>query len=123
MDCGAKRRPPRRWARFRPGPTNCPHCSCPDWGDPCKHAAALYYQVARLLDHDPFVLLLLRGGGEGELMRDLHQRNAAHTTAPAPLACPPGRYSRPPAPGSRRCPHYHHPSTTPARYPRRRTSR
>ncbi|MFD4243598.1 SWIM zinc finger family protein [Streptomyces sp. NPDC058525] len=64
-----------------------PRCSCPDWGDPCKHAAALYYQVARLLDHDPFVLLLLRGRGESELMADVHRRNAVHTTTAQP---PPG---------------------------------
>ncbi|MGC5263971.1 SWIM zinc finger family protein [Streptomyces cyaneofuscatus] len=63
-----------------------PSCSCPDDGYPCKHAAALYYQVARLLDHDPFVLLLLRGRGESELMTELHRRNAARaatTTTPA----------------------------------------
>ncbi|MFJ9842836.1 SWIM zinc finger family protein [Kitasatospora sp. NPDC101155] len=54
-----------------------PSCSCPDWGDPCKHAAAVYYQVARLLDEDPFVLLLLRGRGEQELMDELQRRNAA----------------------------------------------
>lgn len=65
-----------------------PRCSCPDWGDPCKHAAALYYQVARLLDHDPFVLLLLRGRGESELMAELHRRNAAHAAA---AAAPPAR--------------------------------
>lgn len=59
-----------------------PDCSCPDWGDPCKHAAALYYQVARLLDHDPFVLLLLRGRGERELLAELHRRNADQATTP-----------------------------------------
>jgi uncharacterized Zn finger protein len=66
-----------------------PYCSCPDDGYPCKHAAALYYQVARLLDHDPFVLLLLRGRGESELMAELHRRNAARaasTTTPAAAA-------------------------------------
>lgn len=65
-----------------------PHCSCPDWGNPCKHAAALYYQVARLLDQDPFVLLLLRGRGERELMAELHRRNAAKATAAAPSPRP-----------------------------------
>ncbi|MGW1365191.1 SWIM zinc finger family protein [Streptomyces chartreusis] len=60
-----------------------PSCSCPDNGNPCKHAAALYYQVARLLDQDPFVLLLLRGRGESELMAELHRRNAAQATATA----------------------------------------
>ncbi|WP_194892023.1 SWIM zinc finger family protein [Catenulispora pinisilvae] len=54
-----------------------PGCSCPDWGWPCKHASALCYQIARLLDTDPFVLLLLRGRGEQELMEELRTRNAA----------------------------------------------
>ena len=37
-----------------------PECSCEAW-DHCPHTGALCYQVARLLDQDPFVLLLLRG--------------------------------------------------------------
>ncbi|MGH3566089.1 MAG: SWIM zinc finger family protein [Pseudonocardia sp.] len=43
-------------------------CGCPDWGDPCEHAAALCYQTAWLLDADPFLLLLLRGRGKPELL-------------------------------------------------------
>ncbi|MCZ0982668.1 hypothetical protein O1L60_37395 [Streptomyces diastatochromogenes] len=35
-------------------------CGCEAW-DHCPHTAALCYQVARLLDEDPFVLLLMRG--------------------------------------------------------------
>nr|WP_256105779.1 SWIM zinc finger family protein [Streptomyces sp. ODS05-4] len=54
-----------------------PDCSCPDHGLPCKHAAALCYQVARLLDEDPFVLFLLRGRGEQEILAALGRRNAA----------------------------------------------
>ncbi|MEU2774468.1 SWIM zinc finger family protein [Streptomyces sp. NPDC007162] len=54
-----------------------PRCSCPDFGHPCKHAAALCYQTARLLDADPFVLLLLRGRGERALLEALSRRNAA----------------------------------------------
>ncbi|MFE9331667.1 SWIM zinc finger family protein [Streptomyces sp. NPDC006925] len=38
-----------------------PACSCPDHGHPCKHAAALGYGTGRLLDADPWVLLLMRG--------------------------------------------------------------
>ncbi|MFF3646032.1 SWIM zinc finger family protein [Streptomyces sp. NPDC002564] len=53
-----------------------PSCTCPDRGHPCKHAAALAYQTARLLDADPFVLLLLRGGEEGDLLDELSRRNA-----------------------------------------------
>ncbi|MEV0387801.1 SWIM zinc finger family protein [Nonomuraea sp. NPDC050643] len=53
-----------------------PECSCPDWGHPCKHAAALCYQASWLLDADPFVLLLLRGRGEGDLIEALQRRDA-----------------------------------------------
>lgn len=68
-----------------------PHCSCPDSGRPCKHAAAVCYQTARLLDRDPFVLLLLRGRGERQLLDALSRRNAARAARavqdrePAPL--------------------------------------
>lgn len=36
-------------------------CSCPDYGDPCKHMAALYYIIAREIDSNPQVLFRLRG--------------------------------------------------------------
>ncbi|WP_436319808.1 SWIM zinc finger family protein [Streptomyces massasporeus] len=75
-----------------PGPGDLePRCSCPDRGHPCKHAAALCYQTARLLDADPFVLLLLRGRGERELLDALSRLNAtraaraAQDRGPAPL--------------------------------------
>ncbi|WP_256967344.1 SWIM zinc finger family protein, partial [Streptomyces caniscabiei] len=69
---------PDRGVRLLPGPRELePRCSCPDFGHPCKHAAALCYQTARLLDEDPFVLLLLRGRGERELLDALSRRNAA----------------------------------------------
>ncbi|OLZ68393.1 hypothetical protein AVW11_12200 [Streptomyces amritsarensis] len=62
-----------------------PRCSCPDVGrPPCKHAAALCHRAARLLDEDPFVLLLLRGRGERELLEDLTRRNAAHAAREQP---------------------------------------
>ncbi|MEU3756764.1 SWIM zinc finger family protein [Streptomyces olivoreticuli] len=64
-----------------------PSCSCPDWGYPCKHGAALCYQVARLMDEDPFVLLLMRGRGEEQVLDELARRNAART-APASASLP-----------------------------------
>ncbi len=36
-------------------------CSCPDWTDPCKHIAAVYYLLAEQFDTDPFLLFRLRG--------------------------------------------------------------
>ncbi|REK85522.1 hypothetical protein DY245_37460 [Streptomyces inhibens] len=70
--------------RLLPGPGDLvPRCSCPDNGRPCKHAAALCFQVARLLDADPFVLLLMRGRGERELLDELSRRNTALTAREA----------------------------------------
>ena len=68
-----------------------PDCSCPDDGYPCKHAAALCYQTARLLDEDPFVLFLMRGRGEQEVLAELTRRNATRIgrgtgTAPPPAS-------------------------------------
>ncbi|MGW7489666.1 SWIM zinc finger family protein [Streptomyces sp. NPDC054786] len=56
-------------------------CSCDAW-DHCAHSAALCYQLARLLDQDPFVLLLLRGRGERELLDELQVRSAARAEGP-----------------------------------------
>lgn len=49
-------------------------CSCPDDVDPCKHAAAVCYLLADALDHDPFVLLLLRGRRRDEVLEAVRQR-------------------------------------------------
>lgn len=46
-------------------------CSCPDWGDPCKHIAGVYYKVATELDRDPFLLFELRGLPRQELLKEL----------------------------------------------------
>jgi uncharacterized Zn finger protein len=51
-----------------------PECGCGAW-DHCGHTAALCYQVARLLDQDPFVLLLMRGRDEATLLNDLQSRS------------------------------------------------
>ncbi|MGV9558319.1 SWF or SNF family helicase [Streptomyces sp. NPDC003522] len=70
-----------------PGPGDLEaECGCGAW-DHCRHTTALCHQVARLLDEDPFVLLLLRGGAEQALLADLQARGTATAptgTAPAP---------------------------------------
>jgi uncharacterized Zn finger protein len=60
-------------------------CSCPDWANPCKHAAAVCYLVADLLDDDPFTLLLLRGRSRDQMLAALRSRRAA-TAGPASRA-------------------------------------
>lgn len=37
------------------------HCSCPDYANPCKHIAAVYYLIAEAIEHNPFILLEFRG--------------------------------------------------------------
>ncbi|HUZ44584.1 MAG TPA: SWIM zinc finger family protein [Acidimicrobiales bacterium] len=67
-----------------PGPGDLtPRCSCPDWADPCKHAAAVCYLVADVLDADPFAVMLLRGRSSLEVMAGLRARRA---TGPAARA-------------------------------------
>lgn len=68
-------------------------CSCPDWGNPCKHAAAVYYLLAEQLDTDPFVLFHLRGRTRDQVLTTLRaHRSAAMTgeavSSPAPEAPP-----------------------------------
>ncbi|WP_435856146.1 SWIM zinc finger family protein [Streptomyces physcomitrii] len=59
-------------------------CNCPDDGLPCKHAAALCYRAAAILDADPFALLLLRGRGERDLLDELTRRGTALRTEQDP---------------------------------------
>lgn len=52
-------------------------CSCPDWANPCKHIAAVYYLLGERFDEDPFLIFLLRGRSKDELMDMLRQRRVA----------------------------------------------
>ncbi len=58
------------------------HCSCPDWGVPCKHLAAVCYVLAEEFDHDPFAMLAWRGRGRAELLVALRQLQAAAHGSP-----------------------------------------
>jgi uncharacterized Zn finger protein len=43
-------------------------CSCPDWSNPCKHIAAVYYLLGEEFDRDPFLIFKLRGLSREELV-------------------------------------------------------
>ena len=47
------------------------NCSCPDYANPCKHIAGVYYLVASQLDQNPFLLFELRGLSKTELQEKL----------------------------------------------------
>jgi uncharacterized Zn finger protein len=69
-------------------------CSCPDYSNPCKHIAGVYYLIAAELDRDPFLLFDLRGLSRIELQAELAKSPlgqallpelAAQTAAPIPV--------------------------------------
>src|SRR5262249_14112922 len=46
-------------------------CSCPDWSNPCKHIAAVYYLLGEEFDRDPFLIFALRGLSRDALLSRL----------------------------------------------------
>jgi uncharacterized Zn finger protein len=57
------------------------HCSCPDWGVPCKHLAAVCYVLAEEFDRDPFGMLAWRGKARDELLAALRRIQAGSASA------------------------------------------
>jgi len=56
-------------------------CSCPDDGEPCKHAAALVYVLAERLDDEPATALTLRGVELAELLRRIEDAASGPSAA------------------------------------------
>jgi uncharacterized Zn finger protein len=48
-------------------------CSCPDKANPCKHVAAVYYQLGDRFSEDPFVLFQLRGRTKDQIIHSLRE--------------------------------------------------
>src|SRR6266699_5707732 len=61
-------------------------CSCPDWANPCKHIAAVYYLLAEHFDEDPFLIFKLRGRTKEQIIEVLRHKRAA--SLPAESASP-----------------------------------
>jgi uncharacterized Zn finger protein len=57
------------------------NCSCPDWANPCKHVAAVYYLLGERFDEDPFLLFELRGRSQEEIAVALRERRASEVKA------------------------------------------
>lgn len=65
-------------------------CDCPDPKNPCKHIAAVYYQLGDFFREDPFILFQLRGRDRTQILAALRQQrqqavetDAAATASPA----------------------------------------
>lgn len=56
-------------------------CSCPDPKNPCKHIAAVYYQLGDFFREDPFVLFQLRGRSRDSILDALRQRRQSADTS------------------------------------------
>jgi len=52
-------------------------CSCPDWSNPCKHIAAVYYLLAEEFDGDPFLIFKLRGRTKDQIIEALRALRSA----------------------------------------------
>lgn len=76
----------------------------PDWANPCKHVAAVYYLLGERFDADPFLLFTLRGRTKEQVAAELRKRRAVgapvgeELTPYAPAAASPPRRS----PGGKR---------------------
>jgi uncharacterized Zn finger protein len=66
-------------------------CSCPDWGVPCKHLAAVCYVLAEAFDADPFAMLAWRGKAREDLLSALRGQSAGGPRAGRAPAGGPGR--------------------------------
>lgn len=58
-------------------------CSCPDWENPCKHVAAVFYLMAEAFDVDPFLIFAWRGRDKDHLLADLRARRRGPDAAPS----------------------------------------
>lgn len=73
-------------------------CSCPDWSNPCKHVAAVYYLLGEAFDKDPFLIFRMRGAERDEFTAMLGERRAAAPQEqetplePEPLAAKPEEF-------------------------------
>ena len=66
-------------------------CSCPDYSNPCKHIAAVYYLIGEEFDRDPFLLFRLRGAEREMVCGRLSTPGAnpqAAESEPEPVATP-----------------------------------
>ena len=61
-------------------------CSCPDWANPCKHTAAVYYLLAERFDEDPFLIFKLRGRSREQIIQSLREKRTVALPAEAASA-------------------------------------
>lgn len=63
-------------------------CTCPDWANPCKHVAAVFYLLGERFDADPFLMFELRGRTKDQIIAALRAHRAASGSLASPAAEP-----------------------------------
>jgi uncharacterized Zn finger protein len=68
-------------------------CTCPDWSNPCKHVAAVYYLLGEEFDRNPFLIFRMRGIEREDFLAMVSRADHREEKAPAsrsePLAANP----------------------------------
>ncbi len=64
-------------------------CSCPDWANPCKHIAAVYYLLGEEFDRDPFLIFKLRGIEREKLVELIAGKKGASPSGDAVIEAAP----------------------------------
>ena len=72
-------------------------CDCPDFSNPCKHIAAVYYLLAEQFDRDPFLLFRLRGIEREQFVAMLGKSGRTQRTAGDVIESEPARETRAPS--------------------------
>ena len=57
------------------------NCSCPDYENPCKHIAGVYYRIAELLDSSPMLLFPMHGLSIKDLQTELKKSDLGKSFA------------------------------------------
>jgi uncharacterized Zn finger protein len=96
-------------------------CTCPDWGDPCKHVAAAHYVLGEALDRDPFLLFELRGRTRAQVLEALRLARTGDASA-TPTGDWSARAAAPPVPETPEIPTMTLGPLDPAAYDRPRES-
>src|SRR6185503_13037509 len=60
-------------------------CSCPDYANPCKHIAAVYYLLGERFDEDPFLIFQARGRTREQIIDALRALRAGASEDAAPI--------------------------------------
>ena len=73
-------------------------CTCPDWSNPCKHIAAVYYLLGEEFDRDPFLIFRLRGMEKKELLDQLKSIGGKRSSSRTAVQSIPAEPKRQPPP-------------------------